>query len=1577
LQKKSQKLIKYFLAALTIPEEELWVNLSPYEKGRIIPKQFGLTQMGKDLLSQDYLLKQLTSSLTSPQQDIGKNFWENAYKKAYHLYGTTEVPINTFNKVWIMPDKAVLYENSDIVYIVNGHLKAMMQEDYLALDKNIEKRPMQADQLDEKSLPDLNHFTASMMEKTILPFIEREINEGSVFSQLRQIYHSLILAIWFKRNLRKHLLDKTYVNKNKIKGIDVNDKQIAEKIYQQYIAAFKKGVYDFIQEDYNPALKQVAPRKYFAGGFFKADELQIEYTQSPDQAILSGEGKLIKVNLFEEIAKKLQGLAEWYSWDEVFDFLYLNRYQPNNSDQERINDVLTLFRKAGIAEEIINEKKEHTYLWAAKESRLRKQDQVLGGILVKQRNNSHLKMILPRANFQPENLTLENLGYFIHELLESTLLEAGVLKTIAHQQALRINAFMATLSSDLSREEGLRLSSVIINQILDDLKNGNLEKGVVSQMHPHFEGIVGAMHQISESHLEKVEELKEGDKNHPRGTSQQDDEWDQYYKELLESNLEQAHNFLISDMEQRTWTNRERLDNARLKYFDALMESNDYSLAFGWLKFLTSRAEMYWKNSRHVENTLREYSIHLIDSVSLIAWTKDIVAYLKILDDSQFGSMRDRDDLWIHFADKLKNERLYSQLYDIMRKIFNTRKWFFQHKFQEFQIEVLKVVTARELDDGIIRYSEEMANRIVENPRIITVLNDVGIIREQIALRKAEMAHKKVEMARLEKLRQLDEENWKLKGIRKARFGSKLKGVLGGVSIPSFQTQTQGNSPLLDNPFINIDDQIPIVDPYGINLLLVYKQAISNLAEDGYILEKSQILVKDVPAKKILGSTQFVVIPELRDEIIKIYKEQLELIGEKALVLNSSYKGQLSFAAESGVAYILQEGSLLFKKKYIVMDEQDYHNFQKADPQHDIWQKFIRKASGNIDKIDPELNKKIFQIVYGGREMHSFSELLDALPDSPRDRGGYYSQMLDTMERMQKELGIAKKTMYDSLPQAVADALKLTRMARLEKFQEDTFPLWSIDSFSDVVKSRFKEAEEKNPNLSIFGDTNLGAPEGWIKELYDIFIWSDVTDKVKALRKLLKKATIPHNQNPDLDNMVAETIAFVKKHGMLPDVSVDDVYLVPADHIIRKANLPALLGSPSGGSYFFLYDNKTDEKLEAFSLSVDINDPLHIVKAFLALAHELTHGRESIGSSEKRPYARPYDSPIMLDSAGSHSMDYVFNEGAAVHFTNHIALPLLSTKTPGITMVKGVMLKKYKEENADDADMQSATVNHLTKNQINQLYYWFLEHHSVGPDYQQRNKMVKIMDAKYGKSVMENFFFKKDFDPFTKAIGHLLPFINILILTRSNYSASQIEGIKNEFWDSYAFTLVEHLISKPYYDELDFFIDLLGLLGRDAGTNRQIENTWLYLQGISWKGTPSDMFKESATRRYFVRQEVLGALMRDLGGYLKKTEQADNAMSANATNRAKTPTGGIDLDSAGLEFQKQGPGTGAMEFSFPIITNPCFEEDGQICDQPNFQDFEILPVQGLRPAIFAIEPIINLPIILGASAEEEMQLTYH
>ena len=89
IKEEANRLVKYFLAGLTIPEGDLWVNLSPYEKDRMVPDALGQTDLGRDLLAQDYILKQLTASLIYPEKDLGKEFWARVYKKAQEQFGTT------------------------------------------------------------------------------------------------------------------------------------------------------------------------------------------------------------------------------------------------------------------------------------------------------------------------------------------------------------------------------------------------------------------------------------------------------------------------------------------------------------------------------------------------------------------------------------------------------------------------------------------------------------------------------------------------------------------------------------------------------------------------------------------------------------------------------------------------------------------------------------------------------------------------------------------------------------------------------------------------------------------------------------------------------------------------------------------------------------------------------------------------------------------------------------------------------------------------------------------------------------------------------------------------------------------------------------------------------------------------------------------------------------------------------------------------------------------------------------------------------------------------------------------------
>jgi hypothetical protein len=302
LKAESAKLIKYFLASLTIPEKDLWVNLSPYEKDRIVPQEFGQTEMGRDLLAQDYLLKQITASVIYPESQLGKEFWKKVYAKAQAKYGTTNIPINTFNKVWIVPEKAVVYENGGTAFVLENHLKVMLEQDYLSLQKHNNKENMSFPHASvgnpdiSKTGPSIKTFEgdkdvsslgSNIVREIVIPALTKEVNEGKNFFQLRQVFYSLILATWYKKKIKDSILNRAYFNRNKIGGVNVSagDKN---KIYQEYLKAFKKGVYNYIKEESDPVTGRILPRKYFSGGLRMIVPLETRNPQEVKSDQLAG-----------------------------------------------------------------------------------------------------------------------------------------------------------------------------------------------------------------------------------------------------------------------------------------------------------------------------------------------------------------------------------------------------------------------------------------------------------------------------------------------------------------------------------------------------------------------------------------------------------------------------------------------------------------------------------------------------------------------------------------------------------------------------------------------------------------------------------------------------------------------------------------------------------------------------------------------------------------------------------------------------------------------------------------------------------------------------------------------------------------------------------------------------------------------------------------------------------------------------------------------------------------------------------------------------------------------------------------
>lgn len=274
--KDIQRLIKYFLGFLAIPDNNLWVNLSPYEGNRIIDDSLAGLDIGKDMLIEDYLLKSLTASLTDPKTAQGKRFWQEVNRMSTMVAKTTNIPLGMFNKVWIMPDKALVYEyygqeNKEIpeikyyAFVKEARLKVLIEEDYLCLREDFKKKELSTKK--KNLVEEVNKRAKEIFKKDIIPIIEREVNQGETFAPLRQLYYDLILAAYFKDKFRNHIVHKHYIDQNKAGPIAIENKQvIVDNVYKSYVESFKKGVYNYLKTDFDPYLGKNLTRRLTSGG---------------------------------------------------------------------------------------------------------------------------------------------------------------------------------------------------------------------------------------------------------------------------------------------------------------------------------------------------------------------------------------------------------------------------------------------------------------------------------------------------------------------------------------------------------------------------------------------------------------------------------------------------------------------------------------------------------------------------------------------------------------------------------------------------------------------------------------------------------------------------------------------------------------------------------------------------------------------------------------------------------------------------------------------------------------------------------------------------------------------------------------------------------------------------------------------------------------------------------------------------------------------------------------------------------------------------------------------------------------
>ncbi len=212
-EREKQKLLGYFHLVLAVPGEDMHVNLSGFAKGQMMPANLARTDLGRVLAEQDCLLKQLTASMLHPRTPGGCTFWERV--EALARQSGKHASLEMWQKVWIVAGSATLHEKPAgetydhplppgyeirpgdwLGHLSDCSLRVMCETDYLALEKRSEQSQLSvgpADPFHEQAM--------DIFRETVLPELEAEVNSGSHFAPLRQVYYAVALAKWYRENV--------------------------------------------------------------------------------------------------------------------------------------------------------------------------------------------------------------------------------------------------------------------------------------------------------------------------------------------------------------------------------------------------------------------------------------------------------------------------------------------------------------------------------------------------------------------------------------------------------------------------------------------------------------------------------------------------------------------------------------------------------------------------------------------------------------------------------------------------------------------------------------------------------------------------------------------------------------------------------------------------------------------------------------------------------------------------------------------------------------------------------------------------------------------------------------------------------------------------------------------------------------------------------------------------------------------------------------------------------------------------------------------------------------------------------
>ena len=209
----TRELIDYFDTALSLKDDLIRVNLSAYEADSMIPEELSGTAMGRNLLSQDCVLKRLAASFLHPDFPIGREYWSRVYAESRRLLSSSRWPFRSFQKVTMVPSRVGIYEKDGdsctddnpfdvprghvLVFIVDSEIGVTCEQDLVAQSHDLSNSA----RIPTATQETLDTICIEAFREMVLPTLKDEINEGEYFTELRRMFGAQALAVWLKNHM--------------------------------------------------------------------------------------------------------------------------------------------------------------------------------------------------------------------------------------------------------------------------------------------------------------------------------------------------------------------------------------------------------------------------------------------------------------------------------------------------------------------------------------------------------------------------------------------------------------------------------------------------------------------------------------------------------------------------------------------------------------------------------------------------------------------------------------------------------------------------------------------------------------------------------------------------------------------------------------------------------------------------------------------------------------------------------------------------------------------------------------------------------------------------------------------------------------------------------------------------------------------------------------------------------------------------------------------------------------------------------------------------------------------------------